>query len=184
MTRRFVSQAIWQLLLVAFASVCDAQSDQQPPMHLLETPAKTRFGIFGQKPEIPAPTIFVLAMGVDDMEKNRGYSETGRQLATENWLYVTVDLPCHGRSPLSRSRPPRQRTRVPGWLGTPREVWPRFDRPICTTLHRCPGLSGRPGLHRSQSSCRRWNVARRILCATLRSSRTASSCRRLHLASH
>ncbi len=110
MTRRFVSQAIWQLLLVAFASGSDAQSDQQPPMHILETPAKTRFGIFGQKPEIPAPTIFVLAMGVDDMEKNRGYSETGRQLATEGWLYVTVDLPCHGRD--HRDREPEH---LVGW---------------------------------------------------------------------
>ena len=90
--------------LLAAGSVTTAESeaaaqtasDAQPVMRKLETPAKTRFGLFGEKPSSPAPTLFVFAGAVEDMDQRRIYSEAGRQLARNGWLYVTLDLPCHG----------------------------------------------------------------------------------------
>ncbi len=64
-------------------------------MRVLKTPDGTRFGMFGEKPSSPAATLFVFAVGVDDMPKSV-YIETGRQLAEQGWLYVTLDPPCHG----------------------------------------------------------------------------------------
>lgn len=69
----------------------------QPAMHVLHTKTKTRFGLFGEKRSAPAPTLFVFATDVDQMDQQRIYSETGRQLARHGWIYVTLDLPCHGR---------------------------------------------------------------------------------------
>lgn len=83
--------------LVFFCQTAVWADSAQPAMHVLKTSAGTRFGLFGEKPDSPAPTLFVFAGGVDDMAVNRLYSESGRQLAKRGWLYVTVDIPCHGR---------------------------------------------------------------------------------------
>jgi dienelactone hydrolase len=68
----------------------------QPPLRVLHTPRGTRFGLFGRRPPAPAPTLFVLGGSVESMDEIRLYSETGRQLSTQGWLYITVDIPCHG----------------------------------------------------------------------------------------
>jgi esterase FrsA len=85
------------LLTLVFALNSVASADDQPAMRILETENGTRFGLFGKKPKSPAPTFFVFATGVDDMDQSRIYSEAGRQLARHGWLYVTLDPPCHGR---------------------------------------------------------------------------------------
>jgi dienelactone hydrolase len=97
LTRSVFSVSVQLIALSIFPAVARAQSEEQPPMQVLETPNKTRFGLFGNKPTAPAPTIFVFAIGVDAMDDHRSYSETGRLLSKHGWLYVTVDLPCHGR---------------------------------------------------------------------------------------
>lgn len=66
-------------------------------MRVLQTDSGTRFGVFGERGQRPAPTFFVFATSVDDMAKYAVYSETGRALAKQGWLYVTLDPPCHGR---------------------------------------------------------------------------------------
>jgi len=65
-------------------------------MRVMHTPAGTRFGAFGEKPDRPAPTLFVFAVSVDAMAEERRYSEAGRQLAQHGWYYVTLDPPGHG----------------------------------------------------------------------------------------
>lgn len=95
-TASLVAQGLltcWAILAVQRAVFAD---DKQPPMRVLQTPAGTRCGIFGDKPAAPAPTLFVFASSVDEMAKSPVYSEAGRHLAEHGWLYVTVDLPCHG----------------------------------------------------------------------------------------
>lgn len=69
-----------------------------PPMRLLKTPEGTRFGLFGKKPAAPAATLFIIALGVDEMATApaRRYTTTGRELAKDGWLYVVLDPPCHG----------------------------------------------------------------------------------------
>lgn len=77
------------------------------PLNILTTKSGTRFGVFGPKPTKPAPTAFMLASSVDEAKTNRHYVEVGRQLALKGWVYVTIDIPCHGRD---------QRTGEPGGL--------------------------------------------------------------------
>ena len=87
---------LWASMAVAEVDSSAHADDAQPVMRVLHTPAETRFGIFGEKPSSPAPTLFVFSGGVEDMDRTRVYSETGRQLSRHGWLYVTLDLPCHG----------------------------------------------------------------------------------------
>ena len=71
-------------------------ANSPPVMRVMQTSENTRFGLFGEKPDAPRPTLFVFATSVDDMGKLHVYSEAGRLLAKHGWLYVTVDPPCHG----------------------------------------------------------------------------------------
>lgn len=69
-----------------------------PPMRLLKTADGTPFGLFSEKPAAPAPTLFIFATGIDEMGSDpaRYYSQTGRDLAKDGWVYVALDPPCHG----------------------------------------------------------------------------------------
>jgi dienelactone hydrolase len=69
-----------------------------PSMRLMQTPGGTQFGLFGEKPASPAPTLFIFATAIDDMgsEGARIYTTTGREVAQAGWLYVVIDPPCHG----------------------------------------------------------------------------------------
>ena len=72
--------------------------DSVPPMRLLKTANGTHFGVFSEKPTAPAATLFIFASGIDEMgsDPTRYYTQTGRELAKEGWLYVVLDPPCHG----------------------------------------------------------------------------------------
>lgn len=80
-------------LLVVTAT---AAGDEPPSFQLRQTDPGTHFGLFGEKPASPAPTLFVFATAIDDMLGSI-YTEYGRQLAKQGWLYVVLDPPCHGR---------------------------------------------------------------------------------------
>ena len=69
-----------------------------PPMRLLKTADGTRFGLFSEKPAAPAATLFIFASGIDEMGNDpaRYYTQTGRDLAKDGWVYVVLDAPCHG----------------------------------------------------------------------------------------
>jgi len=67
-----------------------------PAMKILRTPGGVRFGLFGDKPKKPAPTLFVFATGLEDLERQPVYTEIGRRLAPHGFLHVALDPPCHG----------------------------------------------------------------------------------------
>jgi dienelactone hydrolase len=73
-----------------------AQEDAAPAMQVLATSAGTPFGLFGKKPAEPAPTLFVFALGLEQMGTALVYTEVGRHLARDGFLYVAVEPPCHG----------------------------------------------------------------------------------------
>lgn len=76
-----------------------AKSDERSAaMRLMQTPGGTRFGLFGEKPAAPAPTLFIFATAIDEMgkEPNGIYTSTGRDVARAGWVYVVLDPPCHG----------------------------------------------------------------------------------------
>src|SRR5436189_406062 len=69
-----------------------------PPMRLLKTADGTQFGLFSEKPAAPAATLFIFAGSIDEMGSDpaRFYTQTGRELAKDGWLYVVIDPRCHG----------------------------------------------------------------------------------------
>lgn len=81
-----------------------------PAMQILRTPGGVRFGLFGAKGLAFAPTLFVFAAGLEDMQKHPNYSEVGRRLARHGFLYVVLDPPCHGEDVK-----PREPTQLSGW---------------------------------------------------------------------
>lgn len=87
-----------------------ADEPEAPPMQLLRTPGGVRFGLFGKKGTTPAPTLFVFAAGLEDMQKQGYFSEVGRRLARHGFLYVALDPPCHGEDS-KPGEPPQLR----GW---------------------------------------------------------------------
>jgi len=93
------NQAINRAILITLVVVTSpfARGDEPPAMRVLQTDNGTRFGVFGERMKKPAPTFFVFATSVDDMARFDVYSKTGRELARQGWLYVTLDPPCHGR---------------------------------------------------------------------------------------
>ena len=86
----------WISFLPSLSLAETPPANSSPVMRVMQTSENTRFGLFGEKPDAPRPTLFVFATSVDDMGKLHVYSEAGRLLAKHGWLYVTVDPPCHG----------------------------------------------------------------------------------------
>jgi pimeloyl-ACP methyl ester carboxylesterase len=67
-----------------------------PPVKVLQTPSGVRFGILGDKPAKPAPTLFVLATSVEEALKSASFNKVGHLLARDGCLCVALDVPCHG----------------------------------------------------------------------------------------
>lgn len=105
-----VSSRILLFCSLATCGQLSAGDVVQPPLRILHTPNGTRFGLFGKPPAAPAPTVFVLAGSIESMDQQRLYSETGRQLSAKGWLYITIDIPCHGHD--RRENEPGQ---ISGW---------------------------------------------------------------------
>jgi hypothetical protein len=102
-------------------------------MEVLVTPGGTRFVLCGAKPSAPSPTIFVMAGSVDAMVDGGGnlFTEAATDLTRDGWLYVTLDIPCHGADPVE---------------GEPAELsgWAHRVKParICSDrMTRCSGCS-------------------------------------------
>jgi dienelactone hydrolase len=69
---------------------------EMPPLSIEQTESGERFGIWGSKPPRPAPTLFILAAGMEDTARQPIYFEVGRLLTREGYICVTLDPPCHG----------------------------------------------------------------------------------------
>lgn len=78
-------------------SVANLPADEPPKAQILETPKGVRYGIWPQKPDKPAPTLFIFAGGLEDALNNEYFRQSGNQLAKQGYLCVSVDLPCHGK---------------------------------------------------------------------------------------
>jgi dienelactone hydrolase len=98
-------------LAVIGGRVCGAEEPKPgPALKILTTPGGVRFGLIGEKGSKPAPTVFVFALGLEDMQKQPLYSETARLLARHGFLGVALDPPCHGKD-VRPGEPPQLR----GW---------------------------------------------------------------------
>ena len=70
--------------------------ERSPTVQVLQTETGVRFGIWGDKPASPAPTLFVLAGTIEETLGDAYYRQSGNALAERGYLCVSVDLPCHG----------------------------------------------------------------------------------------
>jgi dienelactone hydrolase len=55
------------------------------------------FGLLGDKPPSPAPTLLVFALDFEKTLNDHAYNKVGHLLAAQGYQCVSLDLPCHGK---------------------------------------------------------------------------------------
>jgi dienelactone hydrolase len=61
----------------------------------LKTTDGVEFAVIGEKPDQPAPTLFIFALDTAGTLNDATYRQAGNLLAKKGWLCVSLDLPCH-----------------------------------------------------------------------------------------
>lgn len=89
----FFALALLGLAVVSAGSAEEAARAVQ----VLETPGGVRFGIWGNPPKAPAPTLFILANTIEGTLGDAYFRQSGTVLAENGYLCVSIDLPCHGQ---------------------------------------------------------------------------------------
>ena len=94
-TRHLSSKAVvtWLALIVTGLSHA---AETKVPMQMLRTPGNIRFGIIGGQKGTASPTLLVVAMSLEDMQREPVYTDVSRLLATQGFLSVVIEPPCHG----------------------------------------------------------------------------------------
>jgi dienelactone hydrolase len=87
--------AMGEAVLVAGEDDAAAAEDSRA-VRVLRTESGVRFGVWGEKTDAPAPTLFVLASTIEETLGDAYYRQSGNALAERGYLSVSVDLPCHG----------------------------------------------------------------------------------------
>jgi dienelactone hydrolase len=91
-------RAAWCLLaIVAVAIAGFVRAADVPEPKVLQTSDGIRFGLLGDRPAAPAPTLFLFATDVETTLKSETYSQVGRALLPAGVLVVSVDVPGHGQ---------------------------------------------------------------------------------------
>lgn len=83
------------LLLVPVAGRAAAEADPVK-IDLRRLPGGLRFGLIGDRPAQPAPTLFVLQGDLDVARKEPIYTEVARIMARHGFVSVLLDAPAHG----------------------------------------------------------------------------------------
>ncbi len=99
-------------LLVGLAARLSAEDAKDLGIRAEKTPKGTPYGISGDKPEKPAPTLFIFASDIESMNQPASeiYSRTGRELLKDGWIFVVLNPPCHGEDQI-----PGEPTQINGW---------------------------------------------------------------------
>lgn len=89
------------LFALIFAGVPPTTSlraaDAERIVQALETRTGVRFGIWGDLPAAPSPTLFILASTIDGTLGDAYFRQAGTALGDHGYLCVSVDLPRHGK---------------------------------------------------------------------------------------
>jgi dienelactone hydrolase len=96
-TRHPSSKAVvtWLALIVTGLSHA---AEKKVPMQMLRTPDNIRFGTIGGQKGAASPTLLVVAMSLEDMQREPVYTDVSRLLATQGFLSVVIEPPCHGEN--------------------------------------------------------------------------------------
>lgn len=106
----------WRTLkLVAAAACClifqtELRADPAPKIQILQTEKGVRFGVLGDKPAQPAPTLIVLASSPEETLPSPYFLQSGVALMKQGYLCVSIDLPCHGQD-----TKPGEAAGIAGW---------------------------------------------------------------------
>lgn len=92
---RLRSSFVFGLLLLATAGLRAAEP-AAVQMTILRLPSGLRFGLIGDRPAQPAPTLFVLQGNLDVARREPIYTEVARLMARHGFISVIVDAPAHG----------------------------------------------------------------------------------------
>src|SRR5260370_2025675 len=76
-----------------------ARAGDAPAMKILKTPTGEQFALFGAKRAAPAPTLFVFATGLEDLERSPGYTEIAMSLAHTGFFTPPLDPPRNAPDP-------------------------------------------------------------------------------------
>jgi dienelactone hydrolase len=101
------------LILVTHPNLSGAaDADELLAIQVRRTADKVRFGVIGEvkQKQAPAPTLFVFAHGIEEMQRQPVYTEVARLLAKQGWISIIVEPPCHGED--VRDGEPKQ---LDGW---------------------------------------------------------------------
>ena len=110
------TSSVWSVLaLVCILHVFwsnSANADETREIQVRQTSDNVRYGLIGEVPSgnVPAPTLFVFAHGIEDMRRQLVYSEVSVILAKQGWISVVIDPPCHGED-VRAGEPPQ----LDGW---------------------------------------------------------------------
>jgi dienelactone hydrolase len=94
-TRHLSSKAVGTWLALILTALGHA-AETKVPMQMLRTPGNIRFGIIGGQKGTASPTLLVVAMSLEDMQREPVYTDVSRLLATQGFLSVVIEPPCHG----------------------------------------------------------------------------------------
>lgn len=97
------------LLAVIMGSSSQA-AETKGPMQILRTPGNVRFGVIGGQTGSPAPALLVVAMSLEDMQREPVFTEVARLLARQGFMSVVIEPPCHGED-----RKPDEPDGLAGW---------------------------------------------------------------------
>ncbi|HJT79195.1 MAG TPA: prolyl oligopeptidase family serine peptidase, partial [Gemmataceae bacterium] len=85
-------------LVLILGAGTGARAGTKANVTLLHTPDGIEFGLLGDKPKAPAPTLFVFANDIrGTLADFTHYNKVGSLLARQGFLSVSLDLPCHGK---------------------------------------------------------------------------------------
>jgi dienelactone hydrolase len=97
-------------IVLAFIVPTEAWADDKPNVTVHKTSTGVRFALLGARGEVPAPTLFVFAVGAPDTLRNNEFNKVGRLLARQGYLCVSLDVPCHGED-----QKPKEPGGLDGW---------------------------------------------------------------------
>ena len=97
-------------LAAGFAAWPIRAAEPTRTVQTLETRTGVRFGLWGNAPAAPAPTLFILASTIDGTLGDAYFRQAGTALAAHGYLCVSLDLPGHGKQ-----RRPDEPAELPGW---------------------------------------------------------------------
>jgi len=92
-------RAAWCLIAILALAISPrvVRAADVPEPKILQTSDGIRFGLLGDRPAAPAPTLFLFATDIETTLKSETYSQVGRALLPAGVLVVSVDVPGHGQ---------------------------------------------------------------------------------------